>query len=109
MTNIHKQETVLQIDLQKAFDELSDLEKAKFVQDNVGEISEMLLEQQEKPMFDEDGDDTHELVQYLLGERGVSIETMLDLFADDYEYVRDVINDRCIESYYDSQYEDHSF
>ena len=34
---------MLQIDLQKAFDELSDLEKAKFVQDNVGEISEMLF------------------------------------------------------------------
>lgn len=100
---------MLQIDLQKAFDELSDLEKARFVQDNVGEINEMLFEQQDKPAFDEDGDDTHELVQYLLGERGVSIEAILDLFADDYEFVQDVINDRCIEDYKESQYEDQSF
>lgn len=100
---------MLQIDLQKAFDGLSDVEKAKFAKNNIGEISEMLLEQQEKPMFDEDGGDTHELVQYLLGERGVSVEAILDLFADDYEYVQDVINDRCIENYEVSQYEDQSF
>lgn len=97
---------MLQIDLQKAFDELSDLEKAKFVQDNVGEINEMLLE---KPAFDEDGEDTHELVRYMLDERGMSVEMMLDLFVDDYEYMQDVINDRCIENYEVSQYEDQSF
>lgn len=64
---------------------------------------------QEKPAFDEDGEDTYELVHYLVEKRGVSIETMLDLFADDYEYVQDVINDRCIENYEVSQYEDQSF
>lgn len=100
---------MLQIDLQKAFDGLSDVEKAKFVENNIGEISEMLIEGQEKPAFDEDGEDTYELVHYLVEKRGVSIETMLDLFADDYEYVQDVINDRCIENYEVSQYEDQFF
>lgn len=92
-----------QIELQKAFDELSDIEKARFVQGNVGEISEMLFE---KPAFDEDGEDTHELVRYMLDERGMSVEMMLDLFVDDYEYMQDVINDRCIENYNDSRYDD---
>lgn len=100
---------MLQIDLQKAFDGLSDLEKAKFAKNNIGDISEMLIEGQEKPAFDEDGDDTHELVHYLLEKRGVSVEAILDLFANDYEYVQDVINDRCIEDYKESQYEDQSF
>ena len=100
---------MLQIDLQKAFDELSDLEKARFVQDNIGEINEMLFEQQEQPVFDEDGEDTWDIVRYLVEKRGVSIEAILDLFADDYEYVQDVINDRCIENYEVSQYEDQSF